>query len=206
MDELIRRIAAESMIKHIEQENCYHLIVASGRQEIQLYENNICYHYCLRAGEIEIRRLSDDIVVSYLKAPDIVGLSTYDKSQVYHYIKTISNVELLAIKHENFYRMIEEKKLWQEAFTLSIYMLNINYIRDEALASRNVYGIVRHYIEIFWSMEEERSRFSIFEFILSRTNISRSSLNKILKDLCLGGYIKMERGKLIDKKNLPLNY
>ncbi|WP_320339062.1 helix-turn-helix domain-containing protein [Enterobacter asburiae] len=47
---------------------------------------------------------------------------------------------------------------------------------------------------------------SIFSFILSRTSISRSSLNKILKDLYKGGYITLNRGKLVALKKLPSKY
>ncbi|WP_420888545.1 helix-turn-helix domain-containing protein [Cronobacter universalis] len=42
--------------------------------------------------------------------------------------------------------------------------------------------------------------------MLSRSSISRSSLNKILKELCNGGYIKINRGRLIDMKNLPSKF
>ncbi|MHB9348925.1 helix-turn-helix domain-containing protein, partial [Enterobacter vonholyi] len=84
-------------------------------------------------------------------------------------------------RQERALRLIEEQSLWQEAFTLCVDVVNKCYIRDEAFASRNVYGIVRQHLEMLWEMDEEqRSRFSAFEFILSRTTVSRSSLNKIL--------------------------
>lgn len=103
--------------------------------------------------------------------------------------------------------LIQDNSLWHEAFTLGIAVANTCFTRDEACASRNVYGIVRQHIEMLWALGGDQcKKLSVFEFVLNRTSVSRSSLNKILKDLSKGGYIMMHRGKLIEKKTLPTNY
>ncbi|MBL5926028.1 helix-turn-helix domain-containing protein [Enterobacter asburiae] len=201
------QLAAERIIEKIEKADCFHMVVADEKQAIKFCQKETQYIYCLRSGEAEVRRLSDNTVVAYVKAPAITGLTIQEQDTVFHYLRTTRPAELMAVRLERALHLIEKQSLWQEAFTLCVEIANKCYIRDEAFASRNVYGIARQHIEMLWEMdEEERRRFSVFEFILSRTTISRSSLNKILKDLSTGGYITMYRGKLLDKKSLPANY
>ncbi|HID4702653.1 TPA: helix-turn-helix domain-containing protein, partial [Enterobacter cloacae] len=78
---------------------------------------------------------------------------------------------------------------------------------DQRFSSKNAYDIIKNNLEAIWELpENERSQISVFKFILSRSSISRSSLNKVLKDLNDGGYINIHRGKLLNIKNLPLKY
>ncbi|MCG7803913.1 helix-turn-helix domain-containing protein [Enterobacter vonholyi] len=207
MTSISAQLAAERIIDNIESADCFHRVVAGEKQTIPFRQKETQYVYCLCAGEAEVRRLSDDTVVAYVKAPAVTGLTLREKDTIFHYLRTTRPAELMAVRQERALRLIEEQSLWQEAFTLCVDVVNKCYIRDEAFASRNVYGIVRQHLEMLWEMDEEqRSRFSAFEFILSRTTVSRSSLNKILKELSTGGYITMRRGRLMDKKSLPANY
>lgn len=200
-------IAANRIIDAIENENCYHLLIAGHNQCIHFHKNEIIYLMCLRSGQAEIRRISDNTVVAYIKSPAILGLSLDKKTKTLHYLKTTCSSELLMVSHDYGMDLINKKALWKEAFLLSTNMTNTCYIRDENFISRNVYGIVRQHLELIWEMDPDiRETFSIFDFILNRTTISRSSLNKILKELCAGGYIKTRRGILLEKHTLPLKY
>ncbi|WP_050863390.1 helix-turn-helix domain-containing protein [Enterobacter kobei] len=200
-------IAANRIIDAIENDNCYHLLIAGDNQCIFFYKKDILHLMCLRSGQAEIRRISDNTVIDYIKSPAILGLMLHKETKSLHYIKTTCSSELLMVNHEKGMNLINEKNLWKEAFLLTINMINTCYMRDENFISRNVYGIVRQHLELIWKMEPDiRETFSIFDFILNRTTISRSSLNKILKDLSAGGYIKTRRGVLLEKRTLPLKY
>jgi len=195
------------LMSEIERRNCYHLIVAAEKQVIHFWNKNTQYVYLLRTGEVEIRRISDNMVISCLKPPSAIGLTLRSEQDTYHYIKTSAPAELMAVRKEVIFDVFDTCELWREAFTLCVDVANKAFERDEACASRNVYSIVRQHLEMIWVMDEQqRNSTSVFEFILDRANISRSSLNKIIKDLSVGGYIKTYRGKLLDKKNLPMNY
>ena len=200
-------IAANRIIDAIENDNCYHLLIAGDNQCIHFQKKDIIYLMCLRSGQAEIRRISDNTVVANIKSPAILGLTLYKETKILHYLKTTCSSELLMVNHEQGMNLINEKTLWKEAFLLSINMTNTCYMRDENFISRNVYGIVRQHLELIWEMDSDtRVTLSMFDFILNRTTISRSSLNKILKELIAGGYIKTRRGILLEKFTLPLKY
>ncbi|WP_422865680.1 helix-turn-helix domain-containing protein [Enterobacter cloacae] len=93
-------------------------------------------------------------------------------------------------------------------FFLMTCEITLNFFkRDQRFSSKNAYDIIKNNLEAIWELpENERSQISVFKFILSRSSISRSSLNKVLKDLNDGGYINIHRGKLLNIKNLPLKY
>lgn len=192
---------------YIEHESKFNLILSSAKQVINFENSNKKYVFYLKIGEVEVRRLIDDKIISNIKSPAIIGLSTLFHEENYHYIRSSSNIEILAIESREMVKVIGDNNLWEDAFIIMSSALISLYFRDEVVSSNKVYGVVRNHIEILWSLSEnERSQISIFDFILSRTSISRSSLNKILKNLSIGGYIKLNRGRLLDKKQLPINY
>ena len=207
MDMYCSRRAASIITDAFENMNCYHLLTAAGKQNIYFRNRGEQFIYCLRSGDAEVRRVSDDTIVSYIRAPVVSGLTLLPGGQIYHYLKTTIPAELIVVRHDRGMEVIAELNLWREAYLVTSDVANMFFIRDEACASRNVYGLVRQHLEMLWEMDEtQRAGTSVFEFILSRTTISRSSLNKILKDLSAGEYIKMHRGKLLEKENLPRNY
>ncbi|WP_409513916.1 helix-turn-helix domain-containing protein [Serratia proteamaculans] len=71
----------------------------------------------------------------------------------------------------------------------------------------DVYGIISSHLEDIWALpEEERLKISIFNFIMQRAPVSRSSIHKIIKELNKGGFIKTERGKLLNLTNIPRGF
>ncbi|AJR00378.1 hypothetical protein F652_2389 [Enterobacteriaceae bacterium bta3-1] len=61
-------------------------------------------------------------------------------------------------------------------------------------------------IEIMDYPVERRRSISVASYVISRTMLSRSTIMRMLSDLLEGGYITMEKGKLLDMKNLPEKY
>ncbi|QYH16903.1 hypothetical protein HB664_12950 [Enterobacter sp. DNB-S2] len=47
---------------------------------------------------------------------------------------------------------------------------------------------------------------NVSDYILEKTRLSRSRVMKILGDLCIGGYIEINRGILIKINKLPEKY
>ncbi len=207
MDKITEIHAAKRIIDSIEKETHYHLVMAGEKQVIPFLQKDILRLFCLCSGGVDMRRLSDNTIVAHIDAPAVAGLSLSKDAKILHYLKTTSPTQLKVISHETGMHIINKNNLWKEAFLLSNSMINISYIRDEHCISRNVYEIVRQHIELIWELDIEiRSSISVFDFILSRTNISRSSICKILKDLSVGGYIEINRGRLAKKTHLPQHY
>lgn len=196
-----------SLITKIENSEFAFSILAGEKQVIKFKKDEEQYVYFLISGSVEICRISDNKVVYNFAAPAIIGLLYESESDIVHYIKVTKPTELKAVNRNTFLEFINENNLWMEIFEVSIDLTRRTYMRDELFASRDVYSIVRMHIEIFWTMYVQNGdNSSLFDFILNRTTISRSSLNKIIKELNAGGYIKTYRGKLIEKKRLPLSF
>lgn len=183
------------------------VIYAAPNQNIAFSSNGKKFIYYLIDGEIDIYRQVDDILLLTMQAPKILGLSILDSENCFHYIKTTKNSKLMAFEQQNFVDIVNDNNLWKDVFTITSSLMKSYFIRDEMFCSKGVYGVIKHNLEALWNYPPaKRERTSIFKYILSRSDISRSSLSKILKDLSDGGYISINRGKLLDMKNLPAKY
>jgi CRP-like cAMP-binding protein len=122
-------------------------------------------------------------------------------------MKTTKNSKLIAIEKSHFRELVETHNLWKEVFTITSSLMKAYFKRDERFSSKNVYDVIKNNLEVLWeSPPMERKKISIFKYILSRSDMSRSSLSKVLKDLNDGGYITISRGKLLNVRSLPEKY
>jgi hypothetical protein len=158
--------------------------------------------FLLESGRVTINRKSDGKVLINIEAPFIIGLTTLFTNLNYYYIRTETDCHISTFSKNEVIKFIESSSSWKYVSEVLSYAFFMYYQRDEMLTPNNTYGVVRKYIEYFWENEDTNTT-SIFSFILNRTSISRSSLNKILRELEIGGYIKTKRGILIEMNKLP---
>uniref|UniRef100_UPI002036A73B helix-turn-helix domain-containing protein n=1 Tax=Escherichia coli TaxID=562 RepID=UPI002036A73B len=80
-------------------------------------------------------------------------------------------------------------------------------LRDVQLIGHNSYEQIRATLlsMIDWN-EELRSRIGVMNYIHQRTRISRSVVAEVLAALRKGGYIEMNKGKLVAINRLPSEY
>lgn len=192
---------------HLEFSDRSYIVYATSEHQIPLYEKSKKIVYCLIEGRINVHRKVDNVLIFSMTAPAIIGLFSLGENDIYHHFVTATNVKLIAIEEGYFSETIEANNLWKNIFLLAADYARYFFVRDEKFNSKDVYSIIKNNLELLWQYpEEERMQISIFKFILSRSQISRSSLNKILKDLIEGGYIDINRGRLLSMKELPRRY
>lgn len=183
-------------------------VTASPKKIWRLKRHDTKLIYVLTAGEVELCNVHNNIILANINHQAVFGLSTMLSKRECYYIRTVSDVKLSYLKLHDFMRLVEEKKLWKDVSLILTWYLEIYCFREE-LNSRttNSYSIVKPYLEMLWEHNQESlNDISIFTFILNRTSVSRSTLNKILKNLSDGGYITVNRGRLVDLKPLPAGY
>lgn len=183
-------------------------IISSPKNHLNFKDNGNNYIYFLVSGEVELCNLTNNVIISNVRHPAVLGITMMFSEMDYISIKTISNVKLYRVDLVSFNSAIERKGLWKDISILFSWYLEI-YLSREYITSNisNSYDLVRHYLETLWNEYQDcLEGISIFNFILSRTTISRSSVNKIIKDLSEGGYIKVRRGRLLFLKKLPAKY
>lgn len=182
-------------------------ILSSKKQIMNFEVKGVKNIYHLASGEVEIHNIENNMIISNVNAPAILGVSTMFIDQERHYIKTITNVEIYSIPVREFNAIIDDKNMWKNISNILSSNITSYYHRDLLLSKNNVYSIIRNQLEALWEQNSiKQEEISVFEYILHRTPVSRSSLNKVLKDLATGGYINLRRGKLINMNKLPTGY
>lgn len=182
-------------------------ILSSSKQIINFCTNGINNIFYLAAGEIELHNIDNKMIIANMNAPAILGVTTMFTNDERYYIKTVRDAEFYSVATSDFIKTVEQKKLWKFISVILSHNLSIYYHRDLLLSQSNVYGIIRNQLEEIWEQSQSCNEdVSVFDYILHRTPVSRSSLNKVLKDLVTGGYIKLNRGRLIHLKKLPTGY
>ncbi|MDZ9680557.1 helix-turn-helix domain-containing protein, partial [Escherichia coli] len=118
--------------------------------------------------------------------------------------KTPSYTKSVSWQH---HPLIEQNQLWRDAFYWLAWQNRILELRDVQLIGHNSYEQIRATLlsMIDWN-EELRSRIGVMNYIHQRTRISRSVVAEVLAALRKGGYIEMNKGKLVAINRLPSEY
>ncbi|MCY1700978.1 helix-turn-helix domain-containing protein [Lelliottia sp. SL45] len=184
-----------------------HTVYAAGNQKILFDDKKDMFVYIIQSGTVNVRRKHDDIIVLTVKGPSVLGLTSLFSGIYYHYLSTVTECQIIALNRKSLLNHIEQSNLWRETSKVLCQAAQFYYRRDEAVSGSTVYEVIKSHLEILWYYPpEDRQKISVFDFVMGRSSISRSSLNKVLKDLSVGGYIIMQRGKLVEMKKLPQHY
>ena len=152
-------------------------------------------------GIISLRR-NEQILVGIGQAPFIMGLTNgVMKNDVQGMCSgySLSSSQTVAV--------IEECQLWREAFYWLTWQNRIMEQRDWQLIGKNSYEQIRSTLISMIEWEDGlRSRIGVMNYIHQRTRISRSVVAEVLAALRKGGYIEMNKGKLMGINRLPSEY
>ncbi|MDK7601440.1 helix-turn-helix domain-containing protein, partial [Citrobacter freundii] len=89
----------------------------------------------------------------------------------------------------------------------SIYSTKPLELRDLQLIGNNSYDQIRATLISMMKWDDVlRSRIGVMNYIHQRTRISRSVVAEVLAALRKGGYIEMNKGKLVSINRLPFEY
>lgn len=200
---------AEQRIAHVIDNHGHKAKILSSKKQIIHYHRNGSQKnvFHLISGEVEVRNGNNSLIVANALSPAILGLSNMFSKADFFYMQTVTDVELNSITIPELIHEANCQGLWNDISVILSHYIDVYYKRDLTFTQSSVYNIIKTYLEALWEFEHDKlDQISVFDFILNRTQVSRSSLNKILKDLSLGGYIKMNRGKLISINKLPSKY
>lgn len=158
-------------------------------------------------GIISLRR-NEHILVGIAQAPFIMGLSNGVMKNDAHYDLISEGVcSGYHLSSSHAVEIIEECQLWREAFYWLTWQNRVLQQRDRQLIGNNSYEQIRTTLlsMIEWD-EGLRSRIGVMNYIHQRTQISRSVVAEVLAALRKGGYIEMNKGKLVGINRLPSDY
>lgn len=197
----------KNLIDILYMSHAHHVIYAAPKQKVSFEDESRSYVYILSKGMIDIRRNSDGVIIYTTKGKSLLGLESIFTGLYFHHITCVTESQIIAIDRLAALDLFNAKNAWQAVSVILSQAAEYHYRRDSLVSGCTTYDIIRNHLEMIWSYpEEDRLNISVFEFILNRTSISRSSLNKVLKDLTLGGYIYLRRGRLINVVKIPKSY
>ncbi|MHA6636015.1 hydrogen peroxide resistance inhibitor IprA [Citrobacter farmeri] len=158
-------------------------------------------------GIISLRR-NEQILVGIGQAPFIMGLTNgVMKNDVQYDLLSEGMCSGYSLSSSQTVAVIEECQLWREAFYWLTWQNRIMEQRDWQLIGKNSYEQIRSTLISMIEWEDGlRSRIGVMNYIHQRTRISRSVVAEVLAALRKGGYIEMNKGKLMGINRLPSEY
>lgn len=160
-------------------------------------------------GEIVIQDDNDIVIGQSFPLMPVGLLERYYSETQLHY-KAESSVKAISISIDVFDELASSNpETTQLLFKIISYMLiSVVHVYYEVNTDTR-YSVIRNMIYRYNKRNENNilKQQNLSVFILSRTRLSRSYIFKILSELKTGGYITIERGKLISiNKHIPERY
>lgn len=163
----------------------------------------------LTKGEINyIRTASEGLLFAKASAPSVLGLlGTPFRFDTYKLVASEGS-ELFSLPRERAIDLIAEHKLAREALNYHAYIADVQSKGGNLLINKTTYDVVcTLLLEIADLPDNQRSKTSVAQYILERSNMGRSGLMRILADLRKGEYVDIQKGKLVSiLRKLPKVY
>ncbi|WP_370968016.1 helix-turn-helix domain-containing protein [Enterobacter wuhouensis] len=181
--------------EHIGLSKSSYLAKYKKNQRLELISrNNICY---LKRGRVVVLRHDNDLVTLTIQAPMILGLTQMANKSKYHYLRCETDCQMLIISNEDATDIFNKKNLWIYAFNILTWHHNLYFQREMMMTHPDIRKVINEHLKYVWMMPPDvRSKTSVYNFIMSRTHISRSAIHKITQEMMKNGSVKIERGKL----------
>lgn len=158
-------------------------------------------------GVISLRR-NENILIGIAQAPFIIGLADgMMKNESRYQLVTEGKCKGYHLPSSQALKIVEQNNLWRNAFCWLVWHSRIMEQRDLQLIGHNSYEQIRATLlsMIDWD-EQLRFRIGVMNYIHQKTRISRSVVAEVLAALRKGGYIEMNKGKLVSINHLPSDY
>ncbi|POZ17531.1 hypothetical protein C3Z09_07305 [Lelliottia aquatilis] len=155
----------------------------------------------ITSGQVDIWRNHDNLLVATVIAPGILGLQGSDFRYHTHTFRRQGLSDILYLTHEAAMKIINENNLASDVMTYQAYIGDHQSYRDIVMVNSSTYSIVCMMLTEL-AQHPNHAEMSVEKYILTRTRLARSGVMKILSDLRYGGFIEMEKGKLI-KLGIP---
>lgn len=153
-------------------------------QSLNIYELGVVAF--LASGAVSIYNKKTNFLIVEFQAPCIIGLLSLKYPEESFYVKTKTTCQLHSIKLEDVRDIIKNNNLWGAVFNiLSAHLYH--YTKVECIFNKkNAMDIVLESINYISKLSpNSRKKISLYNFILSRSTMSRSAIYNEIKKLDL---------------------
>jgi CRP-like cAMP-binding protein len=163
--------------------------------------------YVLTEGETGLYRGVDNLLVTNSKPVTIFGISEMFVPFNHNYIRMEKDCTFLVIHAPDVVQTLDSHNAWHMTTKiLSHYVQHLMY-RDARLIGQNAYNMVKSFIYDYEKLSPElKAGRSLSNHIMEKTSLSRTIITNIISDLNKGGYIEVNKGRLIRINKLPDRY
>ncbi|WP_312984293.1 helix-turn-helix domain-containing protein [Atlantibacter sp.] len=158
----------------------------------------------IHGGQFSIIRSSDRLLFEKQTAPALYGLTGNARNLAYLRIYADTQCHFQLVPLDIFMQRLDDNhSLHLIPAILSWYIESLLY-RDEMMMGRNSYQMIKGNLLHLNQLDEfMRSKINVADFIVKRTNLSRSIVMKVLSAMRAKNHIDVKRGKLLTINQLP---
>ncbi|HCD1255778.1 TPA: helix-turn-helix domain-containing protein [Citrobacter amalonaticus] len=181
--------------------------VRSNRHVLKVPGEQNCI-WLVSSGNLSYFRRYDDLKIAISPAPVVAGLATLFSPFDRHVYRASRGAKVASLSLPLAHSVINDLNLWKDVSEVLGYVVQMMCYRDEHLVSKDSYNIIRAKLVEYLNKKDlnELDQTGIAAYILSTTHLSRSLVYNYLSSLTEGGYIKIDKGKLIEIVKLPEHY
>lgn len=193
---------APILVEHLQRGATVSRILPRRRLGLIIGEQRYCY--LILSGRVTVHRHSDDLTMATVTAPSLVGIGNLCEMQMNGYIKTLTSCDIAKVTMEAAREIIRTDNLWEILASHMMVVAGKLYQSGQQLSAPSAYELVR--AQLYELSSEARSiqeNITAERYIRDKTGLSRSGVMRILSALRDGGYVVIERGILVELKNLP---
>ncbi|MFW0879699.1 helix-turn-helix domain-containing protein [Cronobacter dublinensis] len=168
---------------------------------IPLRDGEICI---IRGGQFSLMRQSDRLLLDKSSAPSVLGLARNLGKFQFIKLQADSECHYQLIPFDYFMQEIEKNHCQLHLLVLSSWIINMLCYREEIMLGRNSFSMIKANIECLAAMDEfMRNRINVADYIVKKTNLSRSMVMKTLSQLRSAKHVEISKGKLLALHSLP---
>ncbi|EOI5727816.1 helix-turn-helix domain-containing protein [Cronobacter malonaticus] len=163
----------------------------------------------LLSGSLAMTRDWDNLIFFEINRPNIIGVSLQSNNARFERFRLIIKEDSLVkrINRADFLKVIEEQDLWKELSHAISFYYDVLLWKNYHFYAADSYMLVRKSLITLSEIPlENRMNINASQYITSTTNLSKSYVMKVIQELRKGGYIDIQRGRLISIGKLPQKY
>jgi hypothetical protein len=185
-----------------------HLKVSPAHRKYSHYNSKGDICYLIHDGYIQLHRTLDGMVLSSVKAPMILGLSNELIPGAEDFFFTTETVTTFSeLSSFDAARIVNSQGLWECMSIFQAYVMRHLTVLNTKLTALTAYEMTRNQlINLMNEPEQIRENITAVRYIQEHTKLSRSGIMRMLAHLKEGNYIKLDKGCLVQIKNIPLKF
>ncbi|MCX8958748.1 transcriptional regulator [Erwinia psidii] len=168
--------------------------ISRGKRRYKFYKNGTRVVYLLLEGDFCLKIKGNNKILNILSAPYIIGFIP-SSQEVPLYLERVDYGKVKHIDYDTFWRLVNENNMIDEAMNVIsaqyadvVEMISLN----KSTSSEEVRSLVRRWQQIPPHLQK---RFSVMYLIENSSDLSKSSISRVLKEMKESGEISLDRGR-----------